>query len=34
MSRKHVDYRTVNEINESVFIKKPRGCNKKKSKTK
>ncbi len=34
MSRKHVDYRTVNEISESVFIKKPRGSNKKKTKTK
>ena len=31
---KHVDYRTVNEINETVFIKRPRGSNKKKSKTK
>ena len=34
MSTKHVDYRTVNEINETVFIKRPRGSNKKKSKTK
>ena len=34
LSRRHVDYRTVNEINETVFIKKPRGSNKKKSKTK
>ena len=34
LSTKHVDYRTVNEINETVFIKRPRGSNKKKSKTK
>lgn len=34
LSRRHVDYRTVNEINETVFIKRPRGSNKKKSKTK
>ena len=34
LSIKHVDYRTVNEINETVFIKRPRGSNKKKSKTK